>query len=193
MTQRQDIELAVSLGVDAVGLIFYSQSARCITLSNAKQLSKNLPPFMSLVAVFVNPERQFVEEVIRDIPVHILQFHGDESSEFCEQFSKPYIKAISATSYESILQEANKYPNASGILLDTPSSQRGGSGQTFDWAMIPQQLPLPIILAGGINTQNVMAAISSLPLYAIDVCSGVESSPGIKDHQKMKQFMQTME
>ncbi|WP_165475039.1 phosphoribosylanthranilate isomerase [Legionella yabuuchiae] len=192
MTLRQDIEVAASFGVDAVGLIFYSESPRSITVTQAQQLTNKLPPFMSIVAVFVNPKPQLVHEVLEAIPVHVLQFHGDESSDFCRQFSRPYVKAVSADSVESIVKATKNHPYASGILLDTPSIKRGGSGQSFDWELIPHHLSLPMILAGGLNARNVADAVSGRTVYAVDVCSGVEASPGIKDHNKMRQFMQTI-
>ncbi|WP_242602202.1 phosphoribosylanthranilate isomerase [Legionella nagasakiensis] len=190
MTRAEDIVYAGMLGVDAIGLIFYPQSARYINPEQGKAILKALPLFVDVIAVFVNPEIELVRHVLAEMPVHYLQFHGDESPEFCSQFSRPYIKAVPAISVEYLRQEAECHPQADAILLDTPSgSTYGGSGKTFDWEIIPQSYSKPFILAGGLNAENVRKATSRAAIYAVDVCSGVELSPGIKDHVKMNQFV----
>lgn len=193
MTRAEDVAHAITLGVDAIGLIFYSKSPRNITIEKARVLLKNLPPFVDAVAVLVNPEETFVHQIIEELPVQLLQFHGDESHEFCQRFNKPFIKAMQPQTAGQIQQVMQEYLNASAILLDTPSEMsRGGTGIAFDWQIIPQHLPKPFILAGGLNESNVLNAIKASKPYAIDVCSGVEATPGVKDHIKMSQFVKVL-
>lgn len=190
MTQKQDVDYATSLGIDSIGLIFYPQSKRYITLDKAQELVKNIKPFISTVAVLVDPDKAFVEEMIKRVFVHLLQFHGDESPEFCQQFNLPYIKAIQAGNSTSIYQAEKKFAAAQAILLDTPSqNSRGGTGQIFDWDIIPADLKKPYVLAGGLNPGNLSLALKIAKPYAVDVCSGVESCPGVKNHLKMKEFI----
>ena len=193
MTRTEDISYAIDLGVDAIGLIFYSKSPRSVTIKQAEQLLKNLPPFMDAVAVLVNPEPDFVRELSSSLPLQLLQFHGDETPVFCEQFNTPFIKAIYPHTREQIQQEMNAYKNARALLLDTPSDTlRGGTGQTFDWELISPNSTKPYILAGGLNEFNILDALNKSRPYAIDVCSGVEDAPGIKNHLKMSQFIKVI-
>ena len=190
MTREQDIAQAIGLGVDAIGLIFYPKSSRFLSLARARELLREIPPFVNAVAVLVNPLASFVEELIAELPVDYLQFHGEESLQFCEQFKKPYIKAVQASSTSIIEKFSKEHPQAAALLLDTPSTScHGGTEKTFDWGLIPQHLSKPLILAGGLNADNVAAALSQCKPYAVDVCSGVEASPGIKDHKKMSRFV----
>ena len=190
MTQKIDIAHAVSLGVDAIGLIFYQKSVRHLSIKHAKKILQDLPAFVDAVAVFVNPDVSFVRQVMAELPIQCMQFHGDESPTFCEQFGQPYIKAVPATSACAIIKATEQYQHAAAILLETPSTfSRGGTGLPFDWQIIPRQLAKPIILAGGLSALNVPAAIATCSPYAVDVCSGIESSVGIKDHDKMSQFV----
>ena len=190
MTRANDIAYAVSLGVDAVGFIFYQQSRRHLSVLQATDLLKGLPAFVDAVAVFVNPDASLVKQVLSALPIQYLQFHGEESPQFCEQFGVSYIKAIPAMSAAMITTTVQQYPKAAAILLDTPSMvSRGGSGVPFDWKVIPKQLSTPIILAGGLDHANVNSAVTACAPYAVDVCSGIEASVGIKDHQKMSQFV----
>jgi phosphoribosylanthranilate isomerase len=193
MTRAVDIEQAITLGVDAIGLIFYSKSSRFITIEHAKKILLSLPPFVNVVGVFVNPEISVVNHVISELPIHYLQFHGEETPAFCEQFNKPYIKALAAASKETIIKATNIYQSAAAILLDTPSTNNhGGTGVPFDWQIIPEKLMKPMMLAGGLNASNIKAAITVSDLYAVDVCSGIEERPGIKDHKKMRQFVEAV-
>ena len=192
MTRTEDIAHAVNLGVDAIGFIFYPESSRYITIEKAGFLLKDLPPFVSPVAVVVDPEIGLVKQILAKLPIHLLQFHGNESPEFCQQFDTPYIKAIHTHTASQIRQEMCRYSKASALLLDTPSDTcRGGTGLTFDWNMIPGDLPKPYILAGGLNHDNVSEAVKVHP-YAVDVCSGIEMYPGVKDHLKMSQFIEVL-
>lgn len=192
MTRSEDIALAHSLGVDAVGLIFAPESPRCISVEQAKALLAAIPLFMDSVAVMVNPSIEEVRQVIRELPIQWLQFHGEESPEFCRQFAKPYIKSVRVHSSEDILGAISKYKDAAAILLETPAAMRGGSGQSFDWRLIPSERKKPLILAGGLNAENVAAAITVCRPDAVDVCSGLEHAPGVKDHEKMRAFVRAL-
>jgi phosphoribosylanthranilate isomerase len=193
MTRKEDIDHAINLGVDAVGLIFYPQSRRCVSVSQAQSLLKNTPPFVDVVAVLVNPEIDLVQRIINELPIQLLQFHGKESADFCAQFARPYIKTIHPVNQSNIEEAMHVYEGAAAILLDTPSEElQGGTGRCFDWQMIPQQRSKPLILAGGLNEQNVLLALKQTQAFAIDVCSALEVTAGIKDHQKMQQFMQVL-
>lgn len=193
MTRSEDIACAVNLGVDAIGLVFYPKSTRFISIEQAKVLLSGLPAFVNSVAVLVNPEQDLVQKIIEQLPIQLLQFHGDESAEFCQQFKKPFIKAIHADSAEYIRQAEREFAMARALLLDTPStSARGGTGLAFDWNVIPQEIAKPYILAGGIDESNVLKAIEVCHPYAVDLCSGIEASPGVKDHGKMSRFMQRL-
>lgn len=193
MTRAEDVAHAVHLGVDAIGLIFYPKSSRYVTIEKARLLLKNLPPFVDAVAVLVNPDKNSVHQIINDLPISLLQFHGDESPEFCQEFGMPYIKAIHPKSGEQILKVMSAYGSASAILLDTATETcRGGTGLTFDWQIIPEVVPRPYILAGGLNEHNIIDAVKVRTPYAVDVCSGIEALPGVKDHQKMSLFIKAL-
>ena len=193
MTRAEDISYAVSLGVDAIGVIFYDKSPRFVAVNDAKELLKDLPAFVDVVAVFVNPTVSDVSLVLSELPIASLQFHGEESPDFCGQFGRPYIKALPAVSAEYISKAIHTYSTAQAILLDTPADAlRGGSGKTFDWGVIPRDLPKPLILAGGLSPENVLDAVNSCEPYAVDVCSGVEASQGIKDKEKMNRFVDVL-
>lgn len=192
MTRKSDITHAIRLGVDAIGLIFYERSPRHVNIEQAKLLLEELPAFVDAVAVFVNPEMAFATQVISELPIQFLQFHGEESPEFCEKFDRPYIKAIPAMSAEAIIKTAEQHANAAALLLDTPSANHGGTGLAFDWHIIPRQLPKPVILAGGLDANNVVSAIAACSPYAVDVCSGIETSVGIKNHDKMNSFVNVL-
>jgi len=193
MTNHEDIDDAIALGVHAIGLIFYEGSSRFVTEEQAKTLLNHVPPFVSCVAVMVNPDTDAVLSLMRALPrIDCLQFHGDESATFCEQFNKPYIKACQAISTEAILQCINEHKKAEAILLDTPSKQYGGSGDMFDWHLIPKNLSKPLILSGGLNALNIREALLQVKPYAIDICSGIESKKGKKDKLKMQAVMREL-
>lgn len=191
MTNSADITQACLLGADAIGLILYPNSRRYVSIKQAQVLLSSLPPFVDVVAVLVNPTRAKVEEIIETLPIHYLQFHGNESPEFCNQFNFPFIKAIAAISTDVILTAIEQYDAAAAILVDTPSlvGESGGTGQIFDWKIIPPILQKHIILAGGLTDTNVAQAIKQVNPYAVDVCSGIEQHAGIKDQKKMIQFL----
>lgn len=192
MTRIEDVHHAVSLGVDAIGMIFYPKSPRHISIAQAKKLTQDLPGFVDAVAVVVNPEKEFVEDIIAELPIQFIQFHGEESPEFCEQFAKPFIKVIQPMSTDHIQHSVKEYAAAQALLFDTPSNQKGGTGQSFNWRLIPKNLSKPYFLAGGLNESNILQALQSCNPYAVDINSGVESLPGIKDPLKMSRFMQVL-
>lgn len=190
ITRRQDAEFAIELGADALGLVFYPASPRAVTVEQAKEIVEVLPPFVSIVALFVDAEPEQVNECIAALPIDILQFHGDESPEYCEQFNLPYLKAIRMHDEVNLLMLATSYSSASALLLDSyQPGVPGGTGQTFDWSMI-NKIDKAIILAGGLTAENVAMAIKQVKPYAVDVSGGVEQAAGIKDQQKVRAFMQ---
>jgi phosphoribosylanthranilate isomerase len=190
ITRAEDASAAAHSGADAIGLVFYEHSPRHVSIAHAKQLADALPPFVTVVGLFVNAETAFVREVIAGVPLDMLQFHGDESPEYCRQFNQPYLKAIRVKAGVDLLQYAARFHTAKGLLLDTHvEGVAGGTGATFDWALIPKQLPLPVILSGGLDAENVAAAIKQVRPYAVDVSSGVEAGKGIKDVVKIAAFI----
>jgi phosphoribosylanthranilate isomerase len=189
MTRRQDADFAADSGADAIGLVFYPPSPRAVTIAQAKEVVAGLAPFVSVVALFVDPAPEQVSECLAAIPVDIIQFHGDESASFCEQFGKPYIKAIRMKQGTNLAALAEQYVSASALLLDAyQPGVPGGTGLTFDWSMIAD-VETPLILAGGLNADNVKQAIQQVRPFAVDVSGGVESEKGIKSHEKISAFM----
>ena len=190
MTRLQDVQTAVELGVDALGFVFVKDSPRYIEIHDAHRLSKSIPPSVNLVGLFMNPESSHVYEVLKHINLNYLQFHGQEDEAFCKQFNQPYLKSIAMGSDISISEYCRKYPSATAFLLDSHvEGQMGGSGESFTWNPLPDDLDRPIILAGGLTAENVADAISVVQPYAVDVSSGIEASKGIKDPVKMRQFV----
>ena len=193
ITRAKDAQLAVKYGADAIGLVFFSGSKRCVTIHQAQNIVKILPPFVSVVALFVNETAERIHDILRQVPIDILQFHGDESSEFCQQFHRPYLKAIRVKNQTDIGHAMKHYTNARAVLFDAfVSGAYGGTGHTFDWRMLPQTLNGHWILSGGLNTENVAQAIRQTGAMAIDVSSGVEEDVGIKSAQKLMMFMQAI-
>ena len=191
ITTVEDCSMAVRAGADAIGLIFYKKSARFLEMLKAREIMRVMPPFVSSVALFVDPQPDQVSDVIQSVQPDLLQFHGNESVEFCEQFEKNYIKAIRVHKNIDLIQLSEYYSSAKGLLLDSfVEGEKGGTGVTFDWDLIPEGLSCPIILAGGLNPNNVGMAISKVKPWAVDVSSGIEASPGVKDINKIKAFFQ---
>lgn len=189
ITRQQDAVFAANSGADAIGLVFYPPSPRAISVAQAQNVTRGLPPFVSTVALFVNPDVADVSRCLDAVSIDIIQFHGDESPEFCSQFGKPYIKAVRMKSDTNLTQLAETYGSAKALLLDTyQPGVPGGTGATFDWSLI-HQIEKPIILAGGLNTDNVAEAIKQVRPFAVDVSGGVESEKGIKSHDKISAFM----
>lgn len=190
ITRRQDAEFAIEMGADALGFVFFPPSPRAINFAQAQQLLKDLPPFVSNVALFVDAQPDEVKTCLATLPIDVLQFHGNESVEYCEQFNHPYMKAIRMRDDIELETEINRFKSASAILLDSyQPGVPGGTGQTFDWSLI-KGIRLPLVLAGGINVENVGQAIKQVKPYAVDVSGGVELSKGIKDKDKIRDFMQ---
>ena len=190
ITRPEDGQCAAELGADAIGLVFYASSPRAVGIETAQAICKALPPFVSKVGLFVNAPRAEIQQVLEKVPLDVLQFHGDEAPADCEGFGRPYIKALRMAAGIDVLAALKQFPGASGILLDSyQAGVPGGTGQTFDWSRVPTHLRQAVILAGGLNPQNVAKAIEQVRPYAVDVSGGVEVTKGIKDRDKMTAFM----
>lgn len=191
ITQTSDAMAAVEAGADALGFVFYEPSPRFVDINRAKLICGEIAPFINTVALFLNANSSYVEEVLAKVRIDIIQFHGDEDEAYCRSFNRPYLKALRVKETTDLTQLAETYASASGLLLDAfDSSQYGGTGKTFDWDLLPKTSALPLILAGGLNPSNVCDAIKKTSVYAVDVSSGVEKTKGVKDHQLIQQFMQ---
>ena len=190
ITRTEDILAVAMSGADAIGLVFYEKSPRHVSLVQAASLAAALPPFVTVVGLFVNASVERVREVMAAVPLDVLQFHGDETPLYCEQFNRPYLKAIRVRPGVDLLQCAANFHTAQGLLLDAHvEGIPGGTGARFDWALIPERFPMPLILSGGLDAENVAAAIRQVRPYAVDVSSGVEAGKGVKDAQKISHFM----
>ena len=181
---------AAKLGVDAVGLVFYAKSPRNVSIEQAQALVAALPAFVTVTALFLDPDAETVREVLAKTRVGLLQFHGGEPAEFCRSFDCPYIKAVPMGSHADLAEYARRHAQAVALLLDSHTAGgKGGTGVSFDWSAIPRFEGPPLILAGGLNPGNVATAIRVVRPYGVDVSSGVESAPGIKDAGKMAAFV----
>ena len=190
-TQAQNARDASLLGIDAIGLVFYDKSPRYVEIERALEIVQALPPFINRVGLFVNADSYFIDEVLCEVPLDTLQFHGDETPQECQQYGLPFMKALRVNEQTNIPKLAQDYHQANGLLLDAYNSTTyGGTGESFDWSLAKVELDLPIILSGGLNPETVGKAIQQVSPYAVDVSSGVESSKGIKDIQKIQQFIQ---
>jgi len=194
ITRCQDAQLAVDVGADAIGLVFYEKSPRFVSNRQAAEISKMIPAFVTRVALFKDADKAMVESVLAQVDIDLLQFHGSETAEFCQQFNRPYIKATGVKGIEHdadyLISVAETFDTAKALLLDGHApGEAGGSGQSFDWAAI-SEIGKPVVLAGGLTVDNVRQAIALAHPYAVDVSSGVESSPGIKDKDKVAAFVQ---
>jgi len=190
-TQVGDAVTACHLGVDALGLVFYPPSGRNIDVQQAALIVKELPPFVAVTGLFLNAEKSLIEKVLDYVPLTLLQFHGTETAEFCESFKRPYIKSVAMKSVSDVHAYTQSYTQARGFLLDSNlAGAAGGSGKTFDWNKVPTDLSSPVILAGGLDCTNVAHAVTTVRPASVDISSGVESSKGVKDHVKMREFIQ---
>ncbi len=190
ITRIEDALHAASIGVDAIGLVFYAKSPRHVSIDRARAIAEVLPAFVTCVGLFVNADYSEIREILNQVKIDLLQFHGDETAAECEQYDRPYIKAVRMCEGLDFVQITEAYRNASGLLLDTwEQNSFGGTGKSFDWSMVPNQSPLPIILAGGLNPDNIEQAIRITQPYAVDVSGGIESAKGIKDRDKMNAFI----
>ena len=179
------------LGADAIGLVFYAPSPRHVEIEAAREIVAALPPFVMSVGLFVDADPDYVRSVLAQVPLDVLQFHGNESPAYCEQFSRPYLKAVRVKPGLNLLEYAASYPGARGLLVDAfVEGVPGGTGEGFDWSLLPADLPLPLILSGGLYPGNVKAAVEEVRPWAVDVSSGVESAKGIKDVAKIAAFVE---
>ena len=190
ITACEDARSAVNCGADAIGLVFYANSPRAVTASQAADIVAAVPPFVSVVALFVDEPVDSIWRILEQVPIDLIQFHGAESPAFCEQFHRPWVKALRVRQDMDIPALCEQYRGARGVLLDSwQQGVPGGTGKTFDWALANAKLPLPIVLAGGLDENNVARAIAQLRPQAVDVSGGVERSPGRKDSGKIKRFI----
>lgn len=190
ITRIEDALAAARLGAHAVGLVFYAGSPRAVAVERAREIVAALPPFVIPVGLFVNSEAREVRTILESVPLQLLQFHGDETPEFCNGFGMPYLRAVRVRPGIDLLQYAKGFHAAKAILLDAfVEGVQGGTGAVFDWSLIPGSMPLPVVLSGGLNAGNVTEAVRRVRPWAVDVSSGVESEKGIKDVQKMEAFI----
>jgi phosphoribosylanthranilate isomerase len=190
ITRAEDAQAAVRMGASAIGFVFWERSPRNISPDKAGEIISMLPAFVTTVGVYVDPVRDWVIETSSRAGLNLLQFHGDEPPDFCRQFSLPYIKAVRVKEGVDLIQYATRHGGAKGLLLDTfVEGAPGGTGQEFDWSLVPRDLRLPLILSGGLHAGNVARAIGQVRPWAVDVSSGVEASRGIKDADKIAAFM----
>jgi phosphoribosylanthranilate isomerase len=191
ITNLDDANVAVENGASAIGFIFYEKSPRTISINNAKSISKHLPKTIARVGVFVNHEKDFIRLAISEVPLDMIQLHGDETPDFCNQFDVAILKALRIKN-EASLSVMDQY-DVAVFLLDTFSNdQYGGTGETFDWSVLNRKFKTPIILSGGLNSENILNAIDAVNPSAVDVNSGVESSPGKKDFNKLKSLFKNL-
>jgi phosphoribosylanthranilate isomerase len=190
ITREQDARAAATSDANALGLVFYEKSPRHVTPEQAARIAAAVPPFVTVVGLFVNASADEVRGVLDRVPLHILQFHGEETPEFCAQFGRHYLKAVRVKPGVDLVQYAARYSSAQGLLLDAyVEGTHGGTGASFDWGLIPHDLPLPVVLSGGLSPDNVAQAVEQVRPYAVDVSSGVEAAKGIKDAAKVAAFI----
>jgi phosphoribosylanthranilate isomerase len=194
LTNVADTQAAVAAGADAIGLVFYAPSPRAVDIESAAAIVMAVGPFVTTVGLFVNADKLEVEQVLARVPLQLLQFHGDESPQYCEQFQRPYMKALRMRPELDVNAEILRFDSAQGILLDAyRKGVPGGTGETFDWQRVPtssgKNNAKPIVLAGGLDTTNIVSAVAATTPYGVDVSGGVEASAGVKDHKKIFEFI----
>ncbi|OJW97887.1 phosphoribosylanthranilate isomerase [Thiobacillus sp. 65-1402] len=190
ITRLQDLHAACDAGADAVGFVFYEKSPRHLAIDSAAMLVRALPPFVQSVGLFVNAEPAFIERVLHAVPLDLLQFHGDETPADCMRYGRPWIKAVRVNRDTDLLECAADFEAARGLLLDAyVAGVPGGTGERFDWSLIPPRLSRPIVLSGGLTPDNVAEAVRRVRPWAVDVSSGVEAEKGIKDAHKIARFI----
>jgi len=193
ITRIEDALAAAEAGADAIGFVFYAKSPRAVDVRQARAIIAELPPFVTTVGLFVNASRCELNEILEVVPLDLLQFHGDETPADCEGFHRPWIKALRVRPGDDLEAACREYAGARGILLDTfVPGVPGGTGEAFDWSLVPATLSKPIILAGGLSADNVAQAIRQVRPFAVDVSGGVEQAKGIKDAAKIEAFMQAV-
>ena len=189
LTREEDVDAAVAAGADAIGFVFYPPSPRYVQPQRAAELVKRIPPFVDVVGLFVNEAPEIVRAVCRQVPINLLQFHGDEDTAYCQQFAHPYLRAARVRPGIDLVEFARSFPDARGLLLDAFVEGYGGGGHVFDWTLIPAGLPGFLVLSGGLTADNVGDALRRVRPVAVDVSSGVEVGKGIKDHSKIAAFV----
>ncbi|MFK0572008.1 phosphoribosylanthranilate isomerase [Endozoicomonas sp.] len=190
ITNVEDGLAAAEYGADAIGLVFYQKSRRYVTVEQATEIVHALPPFISVVGLFVDASDELIQSVLDSVPLSLLQFHGNESETECSRWGLRYLKAFRVRPDVPVEEMVAPYVSASGFLLDSyKPGEMGGTGESFDWALIPRELKKPVVLAGGLSPDNIAQAINRVRPYGVDVSSGVESQAGIKDHDKIKAFI----
>lgn len=188
-----DALMVAASGADAIGLVFYAPSPRAVDIPIAQEIVRALPPFVTVVALFVDAGTEEVRQVLDAVPVDLLQFHGQEPPQACGIYNRPYIKAVAMRDGVDLAEVARQYSDAAGLLVDTwHPAVAGGSGETFDWDKLPESLALPLILAGGLSADNVARAVQQVHPYAVDVSSGVEQAKGVKDGDRIAAFMRSV-
>lgn len=191
ITREQDALAASAAGADAIGLVFYPPSPRAVDTGQAARIVAALPPFVTTVGLFVDAEPAAVRAVLAEVPLDLLQFHGEESDDYCRQFGRPYLKAVRVRSADQLQDVAAQWPGAAGILLDSyKPGVPGGTGEVFDWRLVPRERDWNLVLAGGLVASNVRQAIDEMQPWAVDVSGGVEAAKGIKDVAKINAFVQ---
>jgi phosphoribosylanthranilate isomerase len=190
ITRQEDAQAAVQAGAHALGFVFYAGSPRHVSAETVDAIVRGLPPFVTSVGLFVNARPDEVKAVLATVPLDLLQFHGDEDLSYCASFARPFLKAVRVGPKTDLLECSRTFAGARGLLLDAHvEGSYGGTGQTFDWQRIPEALREHIVLSGGLTPQNVHDAIKAVKPWAVDVSSGVEASKGIKDAEKIRQFI----
>ena len=193
ITNVEDARHAVEQGADALGLVFYTNSPRAVSIETASEIAKSIPAFVSVVALFVNATSEYIDQVLNSVGIDMLQFHGNEMESDCIKYRLPYLKALRVQNDMDIQQAIDEYPQAKAILLDTYHPHiPGGTGESFNWSLVPETLNQSIILAGGLNAENVDNAISLVNPYAVDVSGGVELGKGKKDPYKVSAFIKAV-
>lgn len=190
ITTQEDAQHAIDCGADAIGFVFYKPSPRFVEPAVARSIALSVGPFVSIVGLFVNASAEEISETLKQVPINVIQFHGDETNEFCQQFSSPFIKAFRMAPGIEVESLLDDYPDASGFILDAyKPGVPGGTGQSFEWQRFPRDSGRPLILAGGLNPSNVESAVVATKPYGVDVSGGVEMAPGHKDPTKVMAFI----
>jgi phosphoribosylanthranilate isomerase len=192
LTREVDVDAAVAAGADAIGFVLYERSPRHVPVERFAQLARRLPPFVTPVALFVNASPDLVDEAVAAVPHLLLQFHGDETPEQCELSGRPWLRAVRMAPGVDLLDFASRFAGASGLLLDAFVEGYGGGGKVFDWSQIPQGVPRPVVLSGGLNPANVIDGVMRVRPWAVDVSSGVEAAKGIKDAALVRRFCEAV-
>jgi phosphoribosylanthranilate isomerase len=192
LTREADVDAAVEAGADAVGFVLYERSPRHVAVQRAAALAKRLPPFVTPVVLVVNAEALLIQSAVQTIPDLLIQFHGDETPADCRAPGRPFLRAARMAPGFDLLDFAAQYPHAQGLLLDAHVESYGGGGKVFDWSLIPQNVPRPVVLSGGLHAGNVIEGIFQVRPSAVDVSSGVESAKGIKDAAAIRRFCEAV-